>query len=292
MSWPGKSAGDLASVAAVKAQVATARAQLGVSEAQLETTRAKLDNAKWELQQTVTRAPADGLAVNVQLRPGAFVTGMPLNEVMTFVEYQYQIYALYAQNELHQVEPGNEAEIALETHPGHIIKAHVDSVLWAQGLGQLDASGNLPRTTIPTPPGRFPVKLVIGEKDKDAVPGVGRARPRGDLHGAVHAHSPGPQGHHPGGGLYGLSGSEAALMDAMTTRFPHSAREALARRRCWRSAPRRSHGRGLRGESAAQRRRHPERGVAQRHAAAAVDGGGHDRGRHRRLGRDLPGCRS
>ncbi len=84
----GQVGGDLASVAAVKSQVATARAQLGVSEAQLETTRAKLDNAKWELLQTVTRAPADGLAVNVQLRPGAFVTGMPLNEVMTFVEYR------------------------------------------------------------------------------------------------------------------------------------------------------------------------------------------------------------
>jgi multidrug resistance efflux pump len=162
----GQVRGDLASVAAVKSQVATARAQLGVSEAQLETTRAKLDNAKWELLQTITRAPADGLAVNVQLRPGAFVTGMPLNEVMTFVEYEYQIYALYAQNELHAVAPGNEAEIALETYPGRIIKAHVDSVLWAQGLGQLDASGNLPRTTIPTPPGRFPVKLVIGEQDK------------------------------------------------------------------------------------------------------------------------------
>ena len=163
----GQVGGDLASVAAAKAQVATAQAQLGVSEAQLEATRAKLDNARWELQQTVTRAPADGLAVNVQLRPGAFVTGMPLNEVMTFVEYEYQIYALYAQNELHQVKDGDEAEIALETHPGHIIKAHVDSILWAQGLGQLDASGNLPRTTIPTPPGRFPVKLVIGEKDKE-----------------------------------------------------------------------------------------------------------------------------
>jgi multidrug resistance efflux pump len=162
----GQVRGDLASVAAVKSQVATARAQLGVSEAQLETTRAKLENAKWELLQTVTRAPADGIAVNVQLRPGAFVSGVALNEVMTFVEYDYQIYALYAQNELHQVEPGNEAEITLETYPGRVIKAHVDSILWAQGLGQLDASGNLPRTTIPTPPGRFPVKLVIGEKDK------------------------------------------------------------------------------------------------------------------------------
>ena len=86
----GQVGGDLASVAAAKAQVATAQAQLGASEAQLEATRARLDNARWELQQTVTRAPADGLAVNVQLRQGAFVTGMPLNEVMTFVDYEYQ----------------------------------------------------------------------------------------------------------------------------------------------------------------------------------------------------------
>jgi len=162
----GQVGGDLASVAAVKAQVITARAQLAVSQAQVETTRAKLTTAQWDLSQTVTRAPADGLAVNVQLRPGAFVSGIALNEVMTFVEYDYQIYALYAQNELHQVAPGNEAEIALETHPGQILKAHVDSILWAQGLGQLDASGNLMRTTIPTPPGRFPVKLILGEQDK------------------------------------------------------------------------------------------------------------------------------
>ena len=92
----GQVGGDLASVAAVKAQVITARAQLAVAQAQVETTRAKLDTAKWDLSQTVTRAPADGLAVNVQLRPGAFVSGIALNEVMTFVEYDYQIYALYA----------------------------------------------------------------------------------------------------------------------------------------------------------------------------------------------------
>ena len=163
----GQVGGDLASVAAAKAQVATARAQLGASEAQLEATRARLENARWEVLQTVVRAPADGIPVNVQLRPGAFVSGIALNEVMTFVEFDYQIYALYGQNELHQVRPGNEAEITLKTHPGHVIKAHVDSILWAQGLGQLDdASGNLPRTSIPAPPGRFPVKLVIGDANK------------------------------------------------------------------------------------------------------------------------------
>ena len=112
----------------------------------METTRAQLENARWDLTQTTVLAPGNGTMVNVMLRPGFFVAGMPFNEVMTFVDDEYQIFALFGQNELHQVEPGNEAEITLDTYPGRIIKAHVDSVIWAQGQGQLDASGDLPRT--------------------------------------------------------------------------------------------------------------------------------------------------
>jgi multidrug resistance efflux pump len=91
---------------------------------------------------------------------------MPFNEVMTLVDNEYQIFALFGQNELHQVEPHNEAEITLDTYPGRVIKAHVDSVIWAQGQGQLEASGDLPKTTFVPPPGRFPVKLVVADTDK------------------------------------------------------------------------------------------------------------------------------
>jgi len=128
--------------------------------------RAQLENAKWELSQTTTVAPGNGTMVNVMLRPGFFVSGMPFNEVMTFVDNEYQIFALFNQNELHQVDKGNEAEITLDTYPGQVIKAHVDSIIWAQGQGQLDASGNLPKTTFVPPPGRFPVKLVVADRDK------------------------------------------------------------------------------------------------------------------------------
>ena len=38
---------------------------------------------------------------------------------MTLVEAEGQVVALFNQNELHQVAPGNEAEFALKTHPGH-----------------------------------------------------------------------------------------------------------------------------------------------------------------------------
>jgi multidrug resistance efflux pump len=162
----GRVGKDLATVAEVKSQIATADAQVKVSEAAAATTRAQLENAKWDLSQTRTVAPGNGRMVNVWLRPGAFVGQVALSEQMTFVDNNYQIYALFGQNELHQVEPGNEAEISLDTYPGRIIKAHVDSILWAQSQGQMDANGNLPQTTFTPPPGRFPVKLVVAEQDQ------------------------------------------------------------------------------------------------------------------------------
>ena len=136
-----------------------------VAEAQVETTRAKIVNAQYDLTQTTVIAPGNGTMVNVMLRPGYFVGGVAFSEVMTFVDTEYQVFALFNQNELHQVEPGNEAEITLDTYPGHVIKAHVDSVIWAQSQGQIDANGNLPQTTFNPPPGQFPVKLVVSKKD-------------------------------------------------------------------------------------------------------------------------------
>ena len=98
----------MSTVAQVKAQIATAQAQLKVSQAQVETTRAQLENARWNLLQTTVLAPGNGTMVNVMLRPGFFVAGMPFNEVMTFVDDEYQIFALFGQNELHQVCPATK----------------------------------------------------------------------------------------------------------------------------------------------------------------------------------------
>jgi multidrug resistance efflux pump len=163
----GRVGRDLATVAAAKAQIATAQAQLVAAQAQADTTRAQLENARWDLSQTTVVAPGNGTMVNVMLRPGSFVGQVAFSEVMTFVDTEYQIFALFNQNELHQVAQGNEAEITLDTYPGHIVKAHVDSVIWAQSQGQIDANGNLPQTVFVPPPGRFPVKLVVPEVDNE-----------------------------------------------------------------------------------------------------------------------------
>ena len=129
--------------------------------------RAELDNARWELSQTTVRAPSDGTAINLQLRPGAAIAPLPFFPAVTWVENDYAVIALFKQNELHEVQPGDEAEVILLTNPGEVIKAKVDSVVWAQGQGQSPLSNQLPQTgPVPIPEGRFPVKLRVDDKDK------------------------------------------------------------------------------------------------------------------------------
>jgi multidrug resistance efflux pump len=144
--------------------------------AQVAQVRAQLENARWELEQTVTVSPCDCYVINLQLRPGAFVAGIPFNAVMSLVEAEGQVVALYNQNELHQVAPGNEAEFTLNTNPGRVIKGKVDSIIWAQGQGQMPQSGTLPMTgVLNQPPGRFPVKFDIADKDKEVFMAAGAA---------------------------------------------------------------------------------------------------------------------
>ncbi len=144
--------------------------------AQVAQIRAQLESAKWDLDQTTTRSPCDCYVINLQLRPGGFVAALPVAPVMTLVETTGTVGALYYQNELHQVEPGNEAEFALKTYPGRIIKATVNSIVWAQGAGQLQATGTVPMTgVLAAPAQRFAVKFDIADKDKDLFLAAGAA---------------------------------------------------------------------------------------------------------------------
>ncbi len=140
-------------------------ATVGQDQAEVAQIRAQLENAKWELEQTTVLAPADGYAINVQLRPGSMTAAFPLTPALTFVENEYQVLALFQQNELHAIEPGNEAEFTITTSPGLIVKATVDSIVWAQGQGQLALSSQLPQTGVmPETAGRFAVKLTVDPK--------------------------------------------------------------------------------------------------------------------------------
>jgi multidrug resistance efflux pump len=173
---------DAARSAEVQARAAESQieqklgAKVNGEYAQVAQIRAQLENAKWQLDQTTTRSPCDCYVVNLALRPGGFVGAIALSQVMTLVEAGGQVVALYHQNELHQVEPGNEAEFTLDTLPGRVIKAKVDSIVWAQGQGQLQVSGAVPMSGFAAqPPGRYAVKFDIAERDRELFLAAGAA---------------------------------------------------------------------------------------------------------------------
>jgi multidrug resistance efflux pump len=182
---------ELASAQAAARQVTEQLgAVVGGDQAQVAQIKAQLESARWDLSQTTMLAPADGTVVNVQLRPGGFVTPFPVLAPLSIVEDEYQIYALYYQNELGAVAPGNAAEIVLPTHPGKIIKATVNNIIWAQGQGQAQVPGTIPLTGFaPAVPGRFAVRLDLADPDKDeylAAGAVGEAAIYTDRMQAIH----------------------------------------------------------------------------------------------------------
>jgi multidrug resistance efflux pump len=147
--------------AGVQDEVAQVLAEIASAEAQLA-------DARWQLEQTVQYAPSDGTVVALALRPGVMTVPLPAFPAMTFIEDEQWVVAYFGQNEVRNVEPGNEAEFALKTYPGRIIKAKVDAIIWATAQGQLPISGMLPNTGFGSAPEmRLAVKLKPDGKDAD-----------------------------------------------------------------------------------------------------------------------------
>src|SRR5262249_12837332 len=107
---------------------------------------AELADAQWDLDQTVTRAPAAGFVTQVALRPGVYVVPAPLRPVMVFVntdKRDQQFTAAFQQNSLQRVKAGDETEAAFDAVPGRVFKGKGRLVLDAIAAGQLKATGTL-----------------------------------------------------------------------------------------------------------------------------------------------------
>jgi len=140
-------------------EIASAKAQIARAEAQLK-------DAKWRLDQTIYRAPANGTVVALSLRPGAMAVPLPLTPAMTFVEDDQWIMMIFKQNEVRKIKPGQEAEIAMKMYPGRVIKCKVDSIMWATAQGQLPIGGvNTASGVAPVPPNSLAVRLLKDRKD-------------------------------------------------------------------------------------------------------------------------------
>lgn len=127
-------------------------------------TMAELDHKRWELEQTVVRAPSDGYVTHVALRPGQMATPMPITAPMVFVPKERRmLVATFPQNAIAGIEPGMEAEVAFKSYPGQIFKVKVARVLQIIPEGQVLTGGELQSTTAADAKDHIPVAFEYGE---------------------------------------------------------------------------------------------------------------------------------
>jgi RND family efflux transporter MFP subunit len=111
-------------------------------EAEVKQLQAELDGARWNLDKTTVRAPADGYVTNLALRRGARVSNLPLAPVMAFVDTSSTIAAVEIQQmDARYIEPGQEVELTFKYLPGRIVAGRVEAVLQAIAPGLAQPSG-------------------------------------------------------------------------------------------------------------------------------------------------------
>jgi multidrug resistance efflux pump len=120
-------------------------AEIGGVNPAIKQVLADLETARLNLEWTTVRAPVDGYAVNLQLRPGFRVAALPMSPVMSLVDTERKVLAgLIRQTQARWIQPGQEAEVVLDLYPGKTFSATVDYLIKAQGQGQMTPSGQLP----------------------------------------------------------------------------------------------------------------------------------------------------
>jgi multidrug resistance efflux pump len=150
-----------------------AESEIGGENALVAQTRARFEQAKWELEQTIVRAPADGFATNIGLVTGARTT--PLRSAMTFVHADDQSLAVVLpQNGLGAVKPGARVSFVLNSAPGVVFETTVESLLSATGEGQTSASGALTAVSALRTSDTYPARLKVpaGMTPEQFRPGV------------------------------------------------------------------------------------------------------------------------
>ncbi|UCE89112.1 MAG: efflux RND transporter periplasmic adaptor subunit [Pseudomonadota bacterium] len=135
--------------------------------AEVDQLTAQLETAKFELDETVVRAPGDGFVTGLSLRPGQRVANLPLRSWVSFVNYDLNRLAMgINQNVARHVKIGQQAEVTFKILPGKVFTATVKNIIPITAQGQLSPTGDVPLAPstqdVPLPFG------VILELDQDA----------------------------------------------------------------------------------------------------------------------------
>jgi membrane fusion protein, multidrug efflux system len=149
-----------AAVAQAQAAAVQAAAAVVAAESAVPGIEAQLGEARFNLSQCKMAAPTDGYVVNWQVQVGTMLAPVPIAAAGTFVDTSsIQVLALFPQNYLTNVKPGDDVEMVLDPYPGRLFTGKVDTVIPATGGGQLAPSGDIPTAVKST--GAWAVKIVF-----------------------------------------------------------------------------------------------------------------------------------
>ena len=124
--------------------------------------QAKLDNAKFDLQSTIVRAPAEGFVTHLRLAPGMMAVPFPLAPVMTFIhKNKTSFIGGFTQQPIQNIKIDNDAEIFFPGIPGRVFKAKVVHVMDAIAEGQLLPSASMVSVNPRMQEGLVPVIIEI-----------------------------------------------------------------------------------------------------------------------------------
>jgi len=136
------------------------------TRAKVQSTEAQLTGANYNLEQTMVRAPGEGVMTNVEaLRPGARVVAAPLRQSMVLVDNSKRVLVAQIQQiYMRYIEPGQPAEIAFKMYPGNVFNATVESITPGSAQGQMSPSGLLP-SAVSEVHGPLFVRLILEDEE-------------------------------------------------------------------------------------------------------------------------------
>jgi membrane fusion protein (multidrug efflux system) len=149
-----------AAVVQAKSSALQAAAAVQVAMSNVPAVESQLQDARFNLAQCRMEAPGDGYVTNWQVQIGTMLVPMPLAAAGTFVNVSdTAVAAVFPQNWLSNVEPGDDVEMVLNPYPGRLFLGKVDYIIPATGGGQFTTSGTIPNAARIGSDGLFAVRI-------------------------------------------------------------------------------------------------------------------------------------
>jgi multidrug resistance efflux pump len=156
----------VAGLAQSQASQQQAAAAVQVAQGNVKTAEAQLEDAQFNLAQCKMNAPADGYVVDWQVQVGTMLVPAPISAAGTFVvTSDIAVAAVFPQNWLSNVEPGNDVEMILNPYPGRLFFGKVDYVISASGGGQFAPGGTIPNAARIGSDGLYAVRINFTDRE-------------------------------------------------------------------------------------------------------------------------------